>query len=169
MFIRCLQFIIINAFFLSHLGYAQEKVTLIFSENELKIKEGFLEGGVQIELPDEAYYVTVYDDKKYIGAETYKIDEFRKSEEKLIEKYFKNLCELGPCGDRNVSYEWNNFMGSCQVLFYCYDTFISSSHIDNINNRKFSDGQHMILITVGDNLFFQKRIWIKDGVLINQY
>ena len=148
---------------ISIISNAQTKVTLLF-DNGMTTVNGFVEGGVQITLPDK-YYFYMYGEKNIIGIETF--DSI--AQYKLIEKQFRDKYQAKLYGDTEVSMEIHDspMFGGCNVIYFYYESAMSTNGIMGMWTS-IVDGDHTIIITRDEEIYYKCFIRIKDGRLIEQ-
>ena len=103
---------------------AQSKHTLFVYKNVLKIKDGFLKGGLHFILKND-YRFYLYGERNILGIEEFdSISQYRKVEKELYDKYSIKACEKinaegYSCGDTEISVEIDNrpMFNSCTVIF----------------------------------------------------
>jgi hypothetical protein len=149
---------------------AQSNYTFIFNRG-ISLKKGFVEGGIQVTLPEEFTFY-VYGDRQISNIEKFNsLEEFKSKEEEILKKnkkiFFQKKCGSDlECGDIEISYEVHNSegLGYCRVIFFYYESFLSNN---SVGDWWFSlaDGEHTILIVTDDGVTFQKKIKLKNGLL----
>jgi hypothetical protein len=96
--------------FISTLSFSQNKVTLLFYKG-ITVKNGFVDGGVQIDLPNE-YEFYMFGERNIVGIERFdSIAQYKEKE--FAEMYQDKLCDFmntkgESCGDTEVAYEIHN-------------------------------------------------------------
>jgi len=163
-------FYILAVLLVSFISMAQHKVTLLFN-NGMEVKDGFVKGGVQIDLPDE-YEFYIFGERNIVGIERFdSIAQFNAVEKEFLIMYQDKLCDYmnkkgESCGDTEVAYEVHNspMFKYCQVLYFYYE---NSMHTNGIRNMwtSMSDGDHTIFIVTYDGIVFTRKIRIRNGKL----
>jgi hypothetical protein len=151
---------------------AQNNYTFIFN-NGMTAKQGFVDGGIQVTLPEEEYTFYVFGDRQIINIEEFSsFSEFKSVEKEVIEKnkkiLFQKICgyEFG-CGDTEISYEVRDSkMFGYRVIYFTYESMMSTNSILG-GWFSLADGEHTILIDTADGITFQKKIKLKDGLLVD--
>jgi len=153
---------------ISILSFSQNKVTLLFDKG-MTVKDGFVDGGVQIDLPNE-YEFYMFGERNIIGIERFdSIAQYKLVEKEFIVMYQDKLCDFmnkkgESCGDTEVAYEIHNstMFHYCEVVYFYYE---SAMYTNRINNMWMSigDGEHTIFVVTHDGIVFQKKIILKDG------
>ena len=158
--------------FISTLSFSQNKVTLLFNKG-MTVKNGFVKGGVQINLPNE-YDFYMFGERNIIGIERFdSIAQYKAVEKEFIEMYQGKLCDFmnkkgESCGDTEVAYEIHNspMFSYCEVVYFYYESAMYTNGIRNMW-MSIGDGEHIIFIVTHDGIIFQRKIRLKNGILIN--
>jgi hypothetical protein len=156
----------------SHIAFSQKKCTLIF-DNGMSVKDGFVDGGVQLTLPAEDYEFYIYGDRNIVGIERFdSIAQYRGVEKEFLVMYQDKLCDFmnrkgESCGDTEVAYEINNspMFGYCNVIYFYYESAMFTNSIRNMW-IPIGDGNHTIFILTHDGIYYQRRIILKNGKLV---
>jgi hypothetical protein len=152
---------------------AQTKCTITFTQGGITVKQGFVKGGIQVTLPED-YTFYVYGEKQISNIEEFSsLDEFKSVEREILQKnkkiLFQKICgyEFG-CGDTEISYEVRDskMFGYCRVIYFTYESMMSTNSILG-GWFSLADGEHTILIDTADGITFQKKIKLKDGLLVD--
>jgi hypothetical protein len=157
---------------ISTLSFSQNKVTLIFNKG-MSVKEGFVKGGIQINLPNQ-YEFYMFGERNIIGIERFdSIAQYKLVEKEFIVMYQDKLCDYmnkkdESCGDTEVAYEIHNspMFGYCEVVYFYYESKMYTNGIRNMW-MSIGDGEHTIFIVTHDGIIFQRKIRLKNGILIN--
>lgn len=165
-------FYILVALLVSFITMAQRQVTLLF-DNGMTVKNGFLEGGVQLDLPQGEYEFYLFGERNIVGIERFdSIAQFRKVEKELLVMYQDTLCEyMGKkgesCGDTEVIYEVDNspMFGYCRVLYFYYENAMYTNRIGTMWTSM-NDGDHTIFIVTSKGIHFTRKIRIRNGKLV---
>jgi hypothetical protein len=142
---------------------AQHKVTLLFDHGMTTV-DGFVKDGVQINLPPK-YDFYMLGEKNIMGIERFdSITQY-----KLVEKEFTDMYQARLSGDTEVVVEIQNspMFGGCTVIYTYYESGMSTNSITNMWTSM-ADGDHTIVITTYDGIYYKAFIRIKDGCLIEQ-
>ena len=154
------------------LSFSQTKVTLLFDKG-MTVKDGFVDGGVQINLPDE-YDFYMLGERNIVGIEMFdSIAQYKLVEKEFILMYQDKLCDFmnkkgESCGDTEVAYEIHNspMFGYCEVVYFYYESKLYTNRINNMW-MSIGDGEHTIfVVTHNDGIVFQQKIKLKDGILV---
>jgi hypothetical protein len=165
-------FYILAILLVPFIAMAQRKVTLLF-DNGMTVKNGFIEGGVQLDLPDGKYDFYLIGERNIVGIERFdSIAQFREVEGELLVKYQDKLCDyMGKkgesCGDTEVIYEVDNspMFGYCHVLYFYYENAMYTNRIGTMWTSM-NDGDHTILIITHEGIYFTRKIRIRNGKLV---
>lgn len=164
--------IIVAFLLISSVATSQTNCTLKF-DNGVMGQSGYLEGGIQVELPLN-YKFYVFGERKIVNIERLdSFEEFKAREKELLEKsnkiLFQKLCgnDFG-CGDTEISYEIHNseMFAYCRVVYFYYENFLSTTSILG-GWHSLADGDHTIVIAGNNGVVFQKKITLKEGLLVN--
>ena len=140
----------------------------------MTVKNGFVKGGVQINLPPK-YDFYIFGERNIVGIENFdSIAQYKLVEKEFIQIYQDKLCDFmnkkgESCGDTEVVYEIHNspMFGYCQVVYFYYENAMYTNGINNMWTV-INDGEHTILIvTHDDGIVFQRKIRLKNGILVN--
>jgi len=156
---------------ITSVSIAQNNYTIIFN-NGMTVKQGFVDGGIQVTLP-ENYRCFIYGDRIIVGVEKFdNIDQYKAIEKQLVKKYTKKLCQRitgteEASGDTELSYEVSNseMFDYCRIVYFYYDSMMSTNSLESSWNY-LSDGEHTILIVANGEVTFQKKIKLQDGLLV---
>jgi hypothetical protein len=156
---------------ISTITFSQNKVTLIFNKG-MSVKNGFLKVGIHINLPDE-YEFYMFGERNIIGIERFdSIAQYKGVEKEFIEMYQDKLCDFmnkkgESCGDTEVAYEIHNspMFGYCEVVYFYYESAMYTNRIGNMW-MSIGDGRYTIFIVTHDGIVFQKKIRLKNGILV---
>jgi hypothetical protein len=165
-------FYILVALLVSFISMAQHRVTLLF-DNGMTVKDGFQEGGVQLDLPTGEYEFYIFGERNIVGIERFdSIAQFRGVEKEFLVMYQDKLCDyMGKkgesCGDTEVAYEVHDspMFGYCQVLYFYYENAMYTNRIGNMWTSM-NDGDHTIFVVTYDGIYFTRKIRIKNGKLV---
>ena len=142
---------------------AQRPVTLVF-DNGMTVVNGFVNDGVQIILPSK-YNFFMYGERNIMG-----IEQFNSIEQyKLVEKEFRDMYQARLSGDTEVSIEIQDhpMFGYCNVIYFFYESGMSTNSITNMW-ISMGNGDHTIVITTYEGVYYKAFIRIKDGCLVEQ-
>ena len=142
---------------------AQKPVTLVF-DNGMTTVDGFVDGGVQIVLPKK-YDFFIYGERNIMGIE--KFDSI--AQYKLVEKEFHDMYQAKLYGDTEVSIEIEDhpMFGYCNVVYFFYESGMSTNSIIGMWSA-IGDGDHHIIITTDEGIYYKAFIRIKGGCLVEQ-
>ncbi len=165
-------FYILVALLLSFISMAQYRVTLLF-DNGMTVKDGFLEGGVQIDLPQGEYEFYLFGERNIVGIERFdSIAQFRRVEKEFLVMYQDKLCDYmnkkgESCGDTEVIYEVDNSLmfDYCLVLYFYYENAMCTNRLGNMWTSM-NDGDHTIFIVTHKGIHFTRKIRIRNGKLV---
>jgi len=152
------------------LSFSQNKVTLLFDKG-MTVKNGFVDGGVQIDLPNE-YEFYMFGERNIVGIERFdSIAQYKGVEKEFIEMYQDKLCDFMNAkgesfGDTEVAYEIHNSLmfHYCEVVYFYYESALYTNRINNMW-MSIGDGEHTIFVVTHDGIVFQEKIILKDGAL----
>jgi hypothetical protein len=157
---------------ISTITFAQRKVTLLFNKG-MAVKNVFVKGGVQINLPNE-YDFYMFGERNIVGIERFdSIAQYKAVEKEFIEMYQDKLCDFmnkkgESCGDTEVAYEIHDspMFHYCEVVYFYYESSMYTNQITNMW-MSIGDGRYTIFIVTHDGIVFQKKIRLKNGILVN--
>lgn len=142
---------------------AQTPVTLVF-DNGMTVVNGFVDDGVQIILPPK-YNFFMYGERNIMGIEQFdSIEQYR-----LVEKEFRDMYQAKLYGDTEVSIEIQDhpMFEYCTVIYFFYESGMSTNGITNMWTSM-GNGDHHIIITTYEGIYYKAFIRIKDGCLVEQ-
>jgi hypothetical protein len=154
--------------------HAQSKHTLFVYKNVMKVKSGFLKGGLHFTLPiDSEYRFYMYGERNILGIEEFdSISQYRKVEKELYDKYSVKACEKinaegYSCGDTEISVEIDNrpMFDSCTIIFFYYENGFSTNNITGVTTGM-DNGKQRILILTPSGIYFDKSIDVNRGMLV---
>lgn len=165
-------FYILVVLLVSFMTTAQHRVTLLF-DNGMTVKDGFLEGGVQLDLPAGEYEFYLFGERNIVGIERFdSIAQFRGVEKELLVTYQEKLCNYmnkkgEDCGDTEVIYEIDNSLmfDYCRVLYFYYENAMWTNRIGTMWTSM-NDGDHTIFIVTHEGIYFTRKIRIRNGKLV---
>ena len=144
---------------------AQIPVTLVF-DHGMTVVNGFVndDDGVKIILPSN-YNFYMYGERNIMGVEQFdNLEQFR-----LVEKKFHDMYQAKLYGDTEVSVEIQDhpMFGYCNVIYFYYESGMSTNGI-TFMWCAMDDGDHHIIITTDEGIYYKCFIRIKDGCLVEQ-
>ena len=98
------------------------------------------------------------------------IEQFNSIEQyKLVEKEFRDMYQARLSGDTEVSIEIQDhpMFGYCNVIYFFYESGMSTNSITNMW-ISMGNGDHTIVITTYEGVYYKAFIRIKDGCLVEQ-
>ena len=142
---------------------AQRNVTIVFNHG-MSTVEGFTNDGVQIVLPNK-YHFYIYGERNIMGIERF--DSI--AQYKLVEKKFYDMYQAKLTGDTEVSIEIEDhpMFGYCNVMYFFYESGMSTNSITGMWSS-IDDGDHTIVVTTYEGIYYKAFVRIKDGCLVEQ-
>ena len=152
--------------------HAQSKHTLFVYKNVMKVKDGFLKGGLHFILKDN-YHFYMYGEKNILGIEEFdSIPQYRKVEKELYDKYSVKACEKinaegYSCADTEISVEISNspMFDRCTVIFFYYESGFSTNGVAGVTTS-IDDGEHKIMILTPEGIYYYRKILVRKGMLV---
>jgi hypothetical protein len=142
---------------------AQRNVTIVF-DHGMSTVNGFVNDGVQVVLPNK-YKFYIYGERNIMGIERF--DSI--AQYKLVEKQFHDMYQDKLTGDTEVGIQIEDhpMFGYCDVMYFFYEYAMSTNSITGMWTS-IDDGDHTIVITTYEGIYYKAFVRIKDGCLVEQ-